>query len=207
MLRSYEIQDKPSTSKNPQANATCERVHLAILNVIRCHDGADWNKTIHYAVFAVRASYHSILNDSPGQLLFSQDMVTRQLFDANWSYLSKRRFDAILADNDLENSTHFYNTGDNVMLRVPKKFRANFHAAVAGPFFILQVHSNGTVTIDRQGQNGRKCEHLPRFSMLSLTDNGGSMTWVVYLYDLRDYPWIAPDERRLRQIFYLITPD
>ena len=152
MLRSYEIQDKPSTSKNPQANATCERVHLAISNVIRCYDGADWNKTIHYAVFAVRASYHSILNDSPGQLLFSQDMVTRQSFDANWSYLSKRHFDAILADNDRESSTrleHFYYTGDHVMLRVPKNFRAKLHAVATGPFVIRQVHSNGTVTIDK----------------------------------------------------------
>ena len=26
-----------------------------------------------------------------------------------------------------------------------------------------------------------------------------AVTWVVYRYDLRDHPWIAPDERRLRQ--------
>uniref|UniRef100_A0AAV1U4K5 RNA-directed DNA polymerase n=1 Tax=Peronospora matthiolae TaxID=2874970 RepID=A0AAV1U4K5_9STRA len=152
LLRSYGIQAKPITSKNPQANAICERVHLEILNVIRCHDGTDWKKTIHYAAFAVRASYHSILNASPGQLLFGQDMITRQLYNANWSYLSKRRFDAILADNDRENSKrleHFYNTGDHVMLRVPKKFRAKLHAVATGPFVIRQVHSNGTVTIDK----------------------------------------------------------
>ena len=87
MIHIYGIQAKPITSKNPQANAICERVHLEILNVIRCHDGTDWKKTIHYAAFAVRASYHSILNASPGQLLFGQDMITRQLYNANWSYL------------------------------------------------------------------------------------------------------------------------
>ena len=79
-------------------------------------------------------------------------MITRQLYNANWSYLSKRRFDAILADNDRENSKrleHFYNTGDHVMLRVPKKFRAKLHAVATGPFVIRQVHSNGTVTIDK----------------------------------------------------------
>ena len=120
MLRGYGIQSKPITNKNPQANAICERVHLEILNVIRCYDGIDWKKTIHYAAFAVRASYHSIINASPGQLLFGQDMITRQLYNAYWSYLSKRRFDAILADNDRENSKrleNFYNAGDHVMLR------------------------------------------------------------------------------------------
>ena len=35
------------------------------------------------------------------------------------------------------------------MLRVPKKFRAKLHAVATGPFVIRQVHSNGTVTIDK----------------------------------------------------------
>ena len=41
MLRSYGIQSKLITSKNPKANAICERVHLKILNVIRSYDGID----------------------------------------------------------------------------------------------------------------------------------------------------------------------
>eukprot|EP00644_Phytophthora_capsici_P004502 jgi/Phyca11/110991/e_gw1.19.664.1 len=103
LLRSYGIKAKPTSTKNPQANAICERVHLEIMNVVRCHEGADWKKVIYYAAFAVRASYHSILNASPGQLIFGQDMISRQLYESNWSYMSKRRFDAILADNDKEN--------------------------------------------------------------------------------------------------------
>ncbi|KAJ8525531.1 hypothetical protein ON010_g15581 [Phytophthora cinnamomi] len=56
-----------------------------------------------HAAFAVRASYHSLLNASPGQLIFGQDMISRKLYEANWGYMSKRRFDAILAANDREN--------------------------------------------------------------------------------------------------------
>ncbi|OWZ03089.1 Pol Polyprotein [Phytophthora megakarya] len=137
LLRSYGIKAKPITTKNPQANAICERVHLEILNVIRCHEGADWKKVIYYAAFAARASYHSILNASPGQLIFGQDMISRQLYEANWSYLTKRRFDAILADNDRENDkrlNHFYNPGDQVMVRVPKQFRAKTKSVANGPF-------------------------------------------------------------------------
>ena len=70
LLSSYGIKDKPITAKNPQANAICERVHLDLFNIIRCYEDVDWKKAIYYAVFAVRARYHSILNASPGQLLF-----------------------------------------------------------------------------------------------------------------------------------------
>ena len=107
MLRSYGIQSKPITIKNPQANAICERVHLEILNVIRCYDGIDCKKTIHYAAFAEKASYRSIFNASPGQLIFGQYMITRQLYNASWSYLFKRRFDAILYADDRDNSKRF----------------------------------------------------------------------------------------------------
>ena len=82
LLRSYGLKSKPITAKNPQKNEICERVYLDLLNVIRCHTGADRKKVIHYAAFAVRASYHSILNASPGQLIFGQDMILRQLHEA-----------------------------------------------------------------------------------------------------------------------------
>ncbi|KAG6611400.1 Pol Polyprotein [Phytophthora cinnamomi] len=152
LLRSYGIKAKPITTKNPQANAICERVHLEILNVIRCHEGADWKKVIHYAAFAIRASYHSILNASPGQLIFGQDMISRKLYEANWSYMSKRRFDAILAANDRENDkrlAHFYKPGDQVMIRVPKQFRSKTKRVTDGPYPIRHVHENGTVTVDK----------------------------------------------------------
>lgn len=66
--------------------------------------GCRLEEAIYYAVFDLRASFHSILNASPSQVLIGQDMITRQLYEANWSYLSKRRFEAILADNNNENS-------------------------------------------------------------------------------------------------------
>ncbi|KAJ0391230.1 hypothetical protein P43SY_008411 [Pythium insidiosum] len=111
MLESYAIKSKPTTAKNPQANAICER-----------------------------------------QIVFGQDMITRQLYDVSWSYLSKRRFEAILTANDRENAqrlTHFYKPGDNVMLRVPKPFRVTTQPVADGPYTLKTVHANGTVTIDK----------------------------------------------------------
>ncbi|OWZ16640.1 Pol Polyprotein [Phytophthora megakarya] len=152
LLRSYGINVQPIAAKNPQANAICERMHLEIGTVLRCHEGAGWRKVIYYPVFAVRASYHSILNASPGQLVFGQDMISSQLHDANWSYLSKRRFNAFLADNDRENDKrleHFYKAGDQVLLRIPKHFRSKLKREADGPFPIKTVHDNDTVTLDK----------------------------------------------------------
>lgn len=82
LLRRYGIKAKPITANIPQANAICERVHLEIGNVLCCHEGADWRRVIYYATSAVRASYHSVLNASPGQIVFGQDMIPRQRHEA-----------------------------------------------------------------------------------------------------------------------------
>lgn len=77
-------------------------------------------------------------------------MITRKLYEANWSYMSKRRFDAILADNDRDNDkciSHFYSVGDNDMVRVPKQFRAKTRLVANGPLTITDAHDNGTITI------------------------------------------------------------
>lgn len=100
----------------------------------------------------MRASYHSVLNAYPAQVLFGQDMISRQLYKANWSYMSKRRFEAILSDNNRENEKrleHFYNAGDRVMIRIPKQQRSKTNAVADGPYMIRQVHDNDTVTVDR----------------------------------------------------------
>lgn len=53
LLQSYGIKSKTITAKYPQANAICERVHMELLNVVRCHDNIDWMKALHYSAFAV----------------------------------------------------------------------------------------------------------------------------------------------------------
>ncbi|EGZ12023.1 hypothetical protein PHYSODRAFT_515688 [Phytophthora sojae] len=153
LLSTMAIKDKPITSKNPQANAICERVHLEIMNILRArpdlHDQLE--VAFDYAAYAIRASYHSILRASPAQLLFGEDMITRQLHFANWSYLSKQRFAAILQDNERENMKrleHFYCVGDHVMLRIPARERKKTYQVAKGPFIVKEVFNNGTVLLD-----------------------------------------------------------
>ncbi|OWZ13223.1 LOW QUALITY PROTEIN: Pol Polyprotein [Phytophthora megakarya] len=155
LLRSYGIKKKPITTKNPQANAICERVYLVLLNIIP---------------FAVRASYHTIFNASPDQVLFGQDMMSRQLYDANLSYLFKRRFDAILADNDRENDKrleHFYQPGDQVMVRVPQQITRSVEWAVYHPSYPYKPRFN-----DSGSASAAYSRVCPTASWRSMTDAG-----------------------------------
>ncbi|KAJ8522852.1 hypothetical protein ON010_g17644 [Phytophthora cinnamomi] len=80
LLISMAIKDKPITAKKPQANAICELVHLEIMNILRVRPDLNdqLEVALDYAVYAIRASYHSMLRASPAQLLFGEDMITRQ---------------------------------------------------------------------------------------------------------------------------------
>jgi predicted aspartyl protease len=152
LLQSYGIKSKPITAKNPQANALCERVHLDLMNMVRCYPDVPWTKSIQYAAFAVRAGYHTILNASPCQLVFGQDMLTRELFHANWNYLSKRRYLQMMRDNERENQNriqHIYKIGDVVMCRVPPIGRKKTEQVAQGPYIIKEVYENGTVLLDK----------------------------------------------------------
>ncbi|GMF14583.1 unnamed protein product [Phytophthora lilii] len=127
LLSSMVIKDKPITAKNPQANAMCEPVHLEIMNIIRVRPdlNGQLEVALDFAAYAIRASYHSVLRVSPAQLLFGEDMITRQLHFANWNFLSKQRFMAIMQDNERENMARLQHSrvGDHVMLRIPTRKR------------------------------------------------------------------------------------
>ncbi|KAJ8538907.1 hypothetical protein ON010_g12963 [Phytophthora cinnamomi] len=123
------------------------------MNILRVRpDLQDQLETaLDYAAYAIRASYHTVLRASPAQLLFGEDMLTRQVHFANWNYLSKQRFIAILQDNERENlkrMQHFYRVGDNVMLRVPARERKKTDPVSKGPFVVKAVHDNDTVMLD-----------------------------------------------------------
>lgn len=148
------------------------------LNIIRCYEDVDWKKAIEYTAFAVRASYHNILNASPGQLLFEQDMISRQLHAANWSYLSKRRFEAILTYDARENSTrleHFLSLRCWSHASASTKFRAKRHAVANGPYSISNVDNNEMVKIDK-GASTKQVSIRQFFLCYRFEPHGGSMT-------------------------------
>ena len=72
----YGLKRKPITNRNPQSNAIIEQIHQNIGNIIRTFDVSNivnndpWSGILAATMFAVRATYHTTLQESPMQLVF-----------------------------------------------------------------------------------------------------------------------------------------
>jgi hypothetical protein len=150
----------PTTVKNPQANAICERVHQTIGNTLRTmllvnppNDILDANDLIDSvlatAMHATRASAHrSLMNRTPGALAFHRDMMLDIPLVADLITIQNSRqaiIDETLRKANLHRLNHDYAAGEFVLFKVfaPAKLEARWH----GPYEILRVHVNGTLTI------------------------------------------------------------
>ena len=79
----YGIKRKPTSVKNPQANAILERVHQVIM--VRLHtaeinmadlvDASDIDTFLTNVAWAIRSTYHTVLKASPGAAIFGWDML------------------------------------------------------------------------------------------------------------------------------------
>jgi transposase InsO family protein len=150
----YGIKGKPITTRNPQANAIVERVHQVIANIIRTFelennymDEEDpWKGILSATAFAVRSTYHTTLQSTPGQLVFGRDMILNIKHEANWEFIRARKQKIIHRNNKAENDKripHTYSVGDKVLLK--RGTENKYEAPYTGPHTILQVNDNGTV--------------------------------------------------------------
>jgi hypothetical protein len=157
MLNDYGVKKTPITTRNPQANAIVERVHRTIGNIIRTSELHEnyldeddpWKGILAATAFAIRATYHTTLQKSPGQLVFGRDMIFNIQHTANWEYIRARKQRLIQKNYKNENKSrvpYTYHVDDKVMLRkggTENKYEAPF----SGPHKILKVNTNGTVRL------------------------------------------------------------
>jgi hypothetical protein len=152
----YGIKRKPITTRNPQANAIVERIHQVIGNIVRSFELQEnyldeedpWKGILSATAFAVRSTYHTTLQKTPGQLVFGRDMIFNIQHTANWEYIRARKQQIIKKNNVNENKkriAHTYSVGDKVMLRVGTENK--YEPPFSGPHSILQVNTNGTVRL------------------------------------------------------------
>jgi transposase InsO family protein len=163
MLIQNAIDQVPTTVKNPQANAVCERMHRTIKDSLRtiCHSNPPQNvanaielvdTVLASACYASRTAVHRTLGVSPGALVFGRDMLLPIPVLTDYNLIRQRRQTLIDSNNLRENRRrHFrdYSVGDEVMIKNPNP--AGLDVRGLGPFIIAQVHVNGTVTIERLG--------------------------------------------------------
>jgi hypothetical protein len=96
---SYGIMRKPTTVKNPQANAILERVHQVLGQILRTLEldmansvsPDDVDVFLDNAAWAIHSTYHTVLKASPGTAIFGGDMLFDILFVAYWYTLGEHK--------------------------------------------------------------------------------------------------------------------
>jgi hypothetical protein len=159
MLHRNNIQSRCTTTKNPQANAICERMHQSIGNSLRVL--RQWNPpagleaaqalidaALANAMYATRASYHSGLKTTPGALAFHRDMVMNIPLISDLTLVQQNRqrlIDQRLIKSNRKCFAYDYQPNQEVLKLEYKPDKLAPRAT--GPYRITSVHTNRTVTI------------------------------------------------------------
>ena len=117
----------------------------------------DLRNVLQNCAFAVRASFHTTLGATPGQLVFGRDMVLPIAYEANWESIHERRQKLIQENNRRENLNrvaHECRAGEKVLLKIPG-IQRKLNQPREGPYRIEQVNTNGTLVI-RKGAIAQK---------------------------------------------------
>ena len=157
LLNNYGLTRKISLEYNPQSNGIIERVHQVLANVLRTFElekeeleGPNkWEPFLTAAAYAIRSTHHTTLGASPVQLVFGRDMFLPMKFVADWALIQLRKQSVINKSNRRENQSRIayeYQKGDKVLIHTPGKL-PKLRVPRKGPFEVVNVHNNGTVTI------------------------------------------------------------
>ena len=103
------------------------------------------------AAWAVCSTHHTVLNSTPGAAIFGRDMLFDIPYIADWTKIGQRRQLLVDQNNARENLRRIdfdYTVGNKVLLKKDGILRKAEDKNV-GPYVITQVHTNGTVRIQR----------------------------------------------------------
>jgi hypothetical protein len=163
---SYGIKRKPTSVKNPQANAILERIHAVIMNMLRTSEinMADSVKTSDIDVFltdaawAIRSTYHTVLKASPGAAIFGRDMLFDIPFIADWKKIGEHRQLLTVCNTSRENEGRIdydYKVGQKVLIRKEGILRKTESRHLKDPWVITSVHTNGTIRVQCRNKSER----------------------------------------------------
>ena len=127
----YGLKRKHITTINPQSNAIIERIHQTIGNIIGTFDVSNivnnnpWSGILFATMFAVRATYHTTLQESPMQLVFFRDTILNIKYFSKWEHIRQRKELRINHNKKRENlrlNIHQYNVDDKILVNRRKNF-------------------------------------------------------------------------------------
>ena len=120
-----------------------ERVHQGIGNIIQTFeleskyvDEDPWKGILSATVFAVRATFHTTLRNTPGQQFFGRDMIFNIKHEANWEFILEQT-QLIEKSNNAENAKsipHSCSIGDKV-LNMRRGTENKYKLPYEGPYY------------------------------------------------------------------------
>ena len=161
LIARADIIDSPTTSRNPQANSVCERLHQTVANILRTTVTAQPPKNTHQveqiidnalsnAMHITRCAVSRSLGVSPGALVFRRDMFLDIPIIADLIEIQRKRqviIDENLRQQNQKRREFNYAIGQEVLVKTvkPDKLEPRAH----GPYLITRIYTNGTVDIQR----------------------------------------------------------
>jgi hypothetical protein len=132
---------KPTSVKNPHANAILERIHAVLRNMLRTSEldmaelvkASDINVFLSDTAWAVHSTYHTVLKASPGAAIFGRDMLFDIPFITDWQKIGEHRQQLTDLNNARENVGRIdcdYKDGQKVLVRkegILRKSKPKWH--------------------------------------------------------------------------------
>jgi hypothetical protein len=165
LCETYGIKRKPTTVKNPQANAILERLHQVLGQMLRTSElnmaetiPDDVHVFLDNAAWAVCSTYHTVLRASPGAAIFGCDMLFDIPFIANWNKIGdyrQRQTDLSAARKNSKRVNYDYKVGNKVLVTQEGILRKAESPYSKEPWTITTVHTNETIRIQCRTQSER----------------------------------------------------
>ena len=116
-----------------------------------------WSKILASVAYAIRCSYHSTLQATPGQLVFGRDMLLNIGFEPNYEQVWAQKQWRINYDNVRKNAkrvNHTYSVGDYAYVLRDGIYR-KLEGDKLGPYRVTEVFTNNTVWLQKGIVNER----------------------------------------------------
>ena len=147
MLQRAGVQDVHTTSRNPQGNSVCERLHQTVGDVLRTylhadgnpHNMEDANQLIDNALatvtHATRCSLSRAMGNTPGEVVFHRDMFVDLPVIVDLLAMQDKRqalIDENLRRQNAKRREFRYEVGGEVLIKSvdPRKLEPRAHGAV-----------------------------------------------------------------------------
>jgi hypothetical protein len=168
LCKTYGIKRKPTSIKNPTANAILERIHAVFINMrhtakldmAKVINASDIGIFLADATWAICSTHHTVLKASPGAAIFGQDMLFDIPFITDWKKNGEHRQKLTDLNTVRENEGRIdydYKVGQKILVRNKGILRKAQSIWQKDPWTITitTVHTNGTITIQRGNNQER----------------------------------------------------